>query len=98
MKKTSLLIISLCLFTQLIEAQNRVIPVDTTIVTNHTTTINGLKISYSATTGTQPVWDESGKPIATLYYTYYKRLNSAGAAKRPLLISFNGGPGSASIS
>ncbi|XOV93975.1 MAG: S10 family peptidase [Bacteroidota bacterium] len=77
-------------------AQNRVIPVDTMIVTNHTATINGVKMNYMATTGMQPVWDESGKPIATLHYTYYKRAE-ANTATRPLVISFNGGPGSGSV-
>ena len=78
-------------------AQTREIPVDTAVVTNHTTTINGSKVSYAATTGTQPVWDASGKPVATLFYTYYKRTNAGNTAERPLLISFNGGPGSASV-
>ncbi|PHS52513.1 MAG: carboxypeptidase [Lutibacter sp.] len=97
MNKISLLLLGLCWFTYSTNAQNRTIAIDTTVVTNHTTTINGVKITYTATTGTQPVWDESGKPIATLYYTYYKRNNSSNSAKRPLLISFNGGPGSASV-
>lgn len=78
-------------------AQTREIPLDTTVVTSHTTTINGAKISYTATTGTQPVWDTSGKPVATLFYTYYKRTNAGNLSERPLLISFNGGPGSASV-
>jgi carboxypeptidase C (cathepsin A) len=79
------------------QAQNRVLPSDTTVVTNHTTTINGAKITYTATTGTQPVWDESGKAVASLFYTYYKRSNAEKMGDRPLLISFNGGPGSASV-
>ena len=83
-------------FSQLF-AQPRTIPVDTMVVTNHTTTIKGAKINYTATTGTQPYWDKNGKPIATLFYTYYKRSNAGDLAKRPLLISFNGGPGSASV-
>ena len=70
---------------------------DTMVVSNHNTTIKGQKISYAATTGTQPVWDENGKAIATLHYTYYKRTNAGSMAKRPLVISFNGGPGSASV-
>ncbi len=77
-------------------SQNISIPVDTTITTSHSTTINGQKVQYTAITGTQPVWNEEGKPIATLYYTYYKRSDVGITAKRPLLISFNGGPGSAS--
>ncbi len=77
--------------------QNIEIAADTMVVTNHSTTIKGQKISYAATIGTQPVWDENGKAIATLHYTYYKRTNAGSMAKRPLVISFNGGPGSASV-
>ena len=97
MKKIILIILLFWIYSNSIQSQNRIIPVDTTVVTNHSTTINEKKISYTATTGTQPVWDENGKPIATLYYTYYKRNNTVDIAKRPLLISFNGGPGSASV-
>ena len=78
-------------------AQNRMIPLDTTIVSNHAVTIKGSKISYQVTTGTQPVWDKMGKPTATLHYTYYKRTGIAEDENRPLLISFNGGPGSGSV-
>ena len=78
-------------------SQNRTIPVDTAVVTNHSATINGASFSYTAKTGTQPVWDEMGHPIATLYYTYYSRDDIENRQERPLLISFNGGPGSASV-
>jgi carboxypeptidase C (cathepsin A) len=67
------------------------------VVTEHTTTIKGQKISYKATTGTMPVWDEDGKAIAGLFYTYYERSDVKDRASRPLVISFNGGPGSASV-
>jgi len=97
MKKIILIALVLGFYADIILSQNRAIAVDTTVITNHTTTINGIKISYTATTGTQPVWDKNGKPIATLYYTYYKRNGTGNMAKRPLLISFNGGPGSASV-
>ncbi|HNP18326.1 MAG TPA: carboxypeptidase [Fulvivirga sp.] len=97
MKKVIFLCLAMGLFSLTAPAQSRTIPVDTTVVTSHTATINGTKISYTATTGTQPVWDEAGKPIATLYYTYYKRTTTENTANRPLLISFNGGPGSASV-
>lgn len=88
-----ILIVSLCSYTTFAQR----IPIDTTIVTNHTSTINGSKISYTATTGMQPVWNGKGEPIATLNYTYYKRSDDKGDNTRPLLISFNGGPGSASV-
>ncbi|MEP2770596.1 MAG: carboxypeptidase [Fulvivirga sp.] len=78
-------------------AQALKVPVDTTIVTNHSATINGVRINYTATTGFQPVWDKVGKVIASLHYTYYKKSGETDMGKRPLLISFNGGPGSASV-
>ncbi len=78
-------------------SQSRKIPTDTMVVTNHNTIIKNVSISYKATTGTQPVWDDKGNPTATLYYTYYERNNVKDKANRPLVISFNGGPGSASV-
>jgi carboxypeptidase C (cathepsin A) len=65
--------------------------------TTHKTKINGKKVKYSATTGTQPVWDVDGNPTASLFYTYYQRTDIDDNANRPLVISFNGGPGSASV-
>ena len=80
-----------------IQAQDSRIPVDTTVVTNSEVVINGQKITYKATTGMQPVWDDHGEIIASLYYTYYKRTNIKSSAERPIIMSFNGGPGSASV-
>lgn len=60
-------------------------------------TIKGKRVPYKATAGTQPVWNEKGKPIASLFYTFYERTDVTDRANRPLVISFNGGPGSASI-
>jgi carboxypeptidase C (cathepsin A) len=70
---------------------------DNQVVTQFTTTIKGQKVPFSATTGTMPVWDEDGKAIAGLFYTYYERSDVKDRAARPLVISFNGGPGSASV-
>ncbi len=77
--------------------QARMIPVDTMFTVPGSVAINGAKVSYIAEAGTQPVWDQDGKPIATLQYTYYKRNDVSDNGQRPLLISFNGGPGSASV-
>jgi len=78
-------------------AQDVRIPLDTTVVTSNEVTINGKKVSYKATTGMQPVWDDHGEIIASLYYTYYKRTDIKNSEKRPIIMSFNGGPGSASV-
>ena len=73
------------------------LPVDTTVVTSHSVNIQGKTINYTAQTGTQPVWNSDGKPVASLFYTYYKRSDIKNTENRPLVISFNGGPGSASV-
>lgn len=79
----------------LLFSQVQKIPLDTMVVTNHSLVIKGQNLAYQATTGTQPVWNSKGEPIATLFYTYYKKSNSE-KEKRPIIFSFNGGPGSAS--
>ncbi|WP_029286361.1 S10 family peptidase [Pedobacter sp. R20-19] len=78
-------------------ANERTIKVESAVVTNHTVNIAGKSVPYKATTGTLPVWDDDGKPIAGLFYTYYERSDVSNRDKRPLVISFNGGPGSASV-
>lgn len=75
----------------------RKIAIDESSTSSHSTKVKGKKFDYTATTGTQPVWDKEGNPTATLFYTYYQRSNVKNRASRPLLISFNGGPGSASV-
>ncbi len=88
----SLSLLSLTAFSQKVK-----LPVDTMVVSNHSVNINGKSISYTAQTGTQPVWNEKGIPVASLFYTYYKRNDVKNTENRPLVISFNGGPGSASV-
>ncbi|TVR89343.1 MAG: carboxypeptidase [Saprospirales bacterium] len=78
-------------------AQDRSIAADTVVVSEHETVIRGETVPYRATVGTQPVWDEGGKAIAALHYTYYERKDVEDRSARPLMISFNGGPGSASV-
>lgn len=57
--------------------------------------INGKKIDFQVETGTQALFrDKQAK--ASIHYTYYKKTDTD-LKKRPLLISFNGGPGSASV-
>ena len=67
------ILLLLLLNSTFIFSQDIVVPVDTIVKTFHETTIKGKKIKYTAETGMQPVWDNDGKPIASLFYTYYKR-------------------------
>ena len=95
MKNLLIIISSLCFFS--IHAQERMLEAESMVVTKHKTTIKGQPISYTANCGTQPVWDKDGKVIASLFYTYYTKDGISDRSKRPLVISFNGGPGSASV-
>ena len=81
----------------LVYTQDLKIPLDTTIISSGSVLIKGKQVNYKAETGFQPVWDKDGKTIASLYYTYYKRTNDNKGNKRPIIYSFNGGPGSASV-
>ncbi len=78
-------------------AFQRTIPADETVKTTHEVTIKGERVPYEVTTGTQPVWNDDGEPIAAVHYTYYERTDVKDNRRRPLVISFNGGPGSASV-
>lgn len=95
MKRLSLLLLS-SLFSLSLWAQP-ILPVDSVIESMHEVTIKGQRVPYKATCGTQPVWNSDGKAIAALFYTYYERTDVKDRDSRPLVISFNGGPGSASV-
>ncbi len=91
---TILLIVNVHLFTL---GQDRKLTADSSVITTHEVTVKGKRFPYTATAGTQPVWNAEGKVIAALQYTYYERSDIKDRASRPLVISFNGGPGSASV-
>ena len=70
---------------------------DDAVTTTSVVNVKGKAIPYKAIAGTMPVWDEDGKTVAGLFYTYYERTDLKDRSTRPLVISFNGGPGSASV-
>lgn len=73
--------------------------------TEHTITIGGEEIRYTATAGTMVLKEEAEKEgkaegekaRATLFYVAYARQGVQDPATRPLTFSFNGGPGSSSV-
>ena len=69
------------------------------ITTEHSLTLNGQKIEFTATAGLLPLKDAEGKTTAEIFHIAYvkKETDPAKAAKRPLTFSFNGGPGSSSV-
>ncbi|PWV49646.1 S10 family peptidase [Chitinophaga sp. S165] len=82
---------------QMKPSPSRVLNVDSSVVTKHEVTIKGQRVPYTATAGSIPVWDEEGKPIAGVFYTYYERDDVKDKSGRPLVVSFNGGPGTPSV-
>ncbi|KIC95856.1 S10 family peptidase [Flavihumibacter solisilvae] len=80
-----------------VQPSSQVFNPDSFITSNHEVNIKGQRVPYKAVAGTLPVWDEEGKTIAGLFYTYYERTDVKDRGARPLVISFNGGPGSASV-
>ncbi len=67
------------------------------VETHHQANIGGNLVPYSAIAGTLPVLDVDGKPVASLFYVYYRRTDVDRNGTRPLTFSFNGGPGSSSV-
>ncbi len=63
----------------------------------HTITIAGKTLQYTTTTGRLPLLNEAGDPEAFLFFVAYTLDNPSPATKRPLMVAFNGGPGSASV-
>ncbi|MGQ0561026.1 MAG: S10 family peptidase [Gemmatimonadota bacterium] len=70
---------------------------DSVVSRSDAATIKGQRVPYRVSAGTQPVWSDSGKAIASVFYVYYERSDVRDRSTRPLVISFNGGPGSASV-
>ncbi len=96
MKRSIRLLLLGCILSASLHAQNIKIFMDSAVTTTGQVTIKGQKISYTATAGKQPVYDDKGRPLAGLFYVYYEKTGVTDRASRPLVISFNGGPGAAS--
>jgi len=75
----------------------RMLPPDTAITQTDRVTVKDEEIRYEVTTGTQPVYGEDDSAVAALHYTYYRRTDVEDRTRRPLFVSFNGGPGSGSL-
>src|ERR1700680_3009275 len=67
------------------------------VVTKHEIHANGKTLSYTATAGMMPIKNAQGEIEANLFYVSYVLDGTTDYSKRPLLVAFNGGPGSASV-
>lgn len=59
--------------------------------------IRGEAVGYVAVAGHLPLLKADGKPRAQVFFVSYLREGVEDRAKRPVLFSFNGGPGSSSV-
>lgn len=65
-------------------------------ITHNSVTVDGKKIDYTASTGYLNLKNDTGKLIAKVFFTYYKK-EGEDSGKRPVTFTFNGGPGSSSV-
>jgi carboxypeptidase C (cathepsin A) len=74
-------------------AEQHRLPPDST--TQHTLSLLGRTLAFTATAGSIRLFDDKGEPQADIAYTAYQ-LDGADSASRPVTFFFNGGPGAAS--
>jgi carboxypeptidase C (cathepsin A) len=60
-------------------------------------TLAGKRIDYTAVAGTLMIEDSKDEPGAMMSYVAYLRNGVGGAAERPIVFLYNGGPGSATL-
>jgi carboxypeptidase C (cathepsin A) len=65
-------------------------------VTNGSIQYANSKLEYITHTGYLDLKNDTGKLIAKVFFTYYRKKGEA-AANRPVTFTFNGGPGSSSV-
>lgn len=65
--------------------------------TTHTVTIGGKRVGYTVKAGHLVIKEEEGKKRASFFSVAYTRNAVRDTAKRPVVFSFNGGPGSSSV-
>ena len=73
------------------------VPEKPPIVTEHELRLGERTLRYFATVGTLPLKNEKGETEAKLFFTAYTLDSEEGDKERPLMFSFNGGPGSSSV-
>ena len=72
-------------------------PKEELVKTQHSVTIEGQKVSYTAVAGTILLRDNEEKPTAAVFYLAYTKDDVHDLTRRPITFSFNGGPGASSV-
>lgn len=84
------------------EKKDLPVPKEVLSSTSHEVRIGGKVVRYTATAGNYLIKEEDGTPKANLFFVSYTKDGQgkdgeSDPGKRPVLFSFNGGPGSSSI-
>jgi len=67
------------------------------IVTHHKVRVGGKTLAYTVTTGLMPIKTDAGEKEAEIFFMAYTLSLGDSTADRPVMFSFNGGPGSSSV-
>lgn len=73
------------------------LPKEEAVSTQHSATVGGKKIDYTATAGTILHQDTKEHHKGTFFYVAYVKNGVEKSAERPITFCFNGGPGSSSV-
>jgi carboxypeptidase C (cathepsin A) len=84
--------------TEMPQARPGASPDEAPVVTHHSVRAGSRTLNYTVTTGFMPLKNAvSGDTEARIFYMAYTLDGVPAGEKRPLMFSFNGGPGSASV-
>lgn len=72
-------------------------PEDKVSQTKHSVRIDGKEVKYTATAGEMVMKTEEEAAKASVFYIAYTRDDVSDVAQRPIMFTFNGGPGSSSV-
>jgi carboxypeptidase C (cathepsin A) len=72
-------------------------PEEQPVVTHHEISVGGKPLRYTVTAGTMPIRNAIGETEAHMFFMAYTADGVTDANRRPLMFSFNGGPGAASV-
>lgn len=72
-------------------------PEEAPIVAKHQIRAGNRTLNYTTTTGFMPIKNRDGETEARIFFMAYTLDGAPDSSKRPLMFSFNGGPGSASV-
>ncbi|WP_449427248.1 S10 family peptidase [Rhodanobacter umsongensis] len=70
---------------------------ESAVRTQHSVSIGGHTIRYTATAGTLIIRDDKNEPQASVFYVAYTVDKGGKPGKRPVTFLYNGGPGSSSV-